>query len=153
MADSVPGNDSSTATAAGMTAAVMATFLRTGKPLDHASSVFLLGTVFLYGLQAGSTLAIALTFFALLIALVEKYYAWRVALDAELFAILSLYPDQSAAFDQALAGCLDRPAIAPPRSLHDRWRGAKRLLCWQAALCVIQALAMASLLALKAAQP
>jgi hypothetical protein len=71
-------------------AAVMAAFLRTGKHIDQASMVLLLTAVIL---RPALTVALALT---LLAAGVQKYYALRVALDADLFAILARHHEHSA---------------------------------------------------------
>lgn len=142
--------DMTDADASALTISVMTAFLRVGKSIDHASSVLLLASVLLYGVQRATPLMMLAAALALSLGLLEKYYAWRVALDAELFALLGCSPNQMAAFDEALAACLGRNANAPLRSLHSRWRGAKRLLRYQAAACVLQAVTAAALIALKA---
>ncbi|HEX8614708.1 MAG TPA: hypothetical protein VF800_25790 [Telluria sp.] len=120
------------ATAAG----VMAAFLRVGVHIDHASSLLLaLGVV--CGLLGPLRLVSAI---ALLLGLAEKYFAWRAALDADLFAVLAHAPDQDAAFDAALGACLGRVEPLPQRTLAQRWRGARRFLLWQIGLVLAQAL-------------
>ena len=125
---------------------IMAAFMRTGKKLDHASSVLLLGMLLLYTVHFSSYLNSLLMLLALLLALLEKYLAWRVALDAELFALLSRWPEETAAFDAALAAALSRPPAQPRRSMQSRWLGARRLLYLQVAACVAQVLMLLALL-------
>ena len=117
----------------------MASFLRVGAPIDHASSTLFIATilltlcVFTIGAPLRSMLpwcAAALTL-TLTLAVIEKYFAWRVALDASLFTVLERYPNESAAFDSTLAACLNRNMHLTERTLDDRWRGAKRLLWLQ----------------------
>ena len=119
---------------------VMTAFLRTGKDADHASSVLLLGTLLLYVTQFPSYLASLVMLLALLLALVEKYFAWRVALDAELFALLGRAPGEATVFDEALAACLGRKSVARQRTMQSRWLGAKRYLRYQMLVCVSQGL-------------
>lgn len=118
---------------------VLAGFLRSGRVLDHASSGLLLGT-FLLVLHPGSPLFAAGIGLALLLSLIEKYFAWRVALDAELFAILLAYPEESEMFDASLAAFLGRAEKPALRSLQSRWEGARRLFYRQAAFFGLQAL-------------
>ena len=103
----------------------MAAFLRTGKQIDQASMLLLLSAILL---RPGLTAAMALTLVA---AGVQKYYALRVALDADLFAILARYPERLEQWDAALALCAKRAPSA--RSLAQRWQGARRLQQWQIA--------------------
>lgn len=113
---------------------VLLGFLRAGRVLDAGSSALLLSTVLL-ALRPAAPLAVGGILVALLLALVEKYFAWRVALDAEFFALLHEQPTQTAAFDAALAAFLGRttgPAPAP-RPMASRWLGARRLV-WRQAL-------------------
>jgi hypothetical protein len=127
-----------------MTPAVMAAFLRTGRMFDHASSAILIGVLVLAG-AAGAGVAPAALGAALVLALAEKYFAWRVALDAELFAVLA-QRDDMAAFDYALETCAGRKPDIPPRSLANRWAGARRLLFCQIACSGLQAAGLAAML-------
>ena len=122
-----------------MSLRVLLGFLRAGRVLDHGSSVLLLGGLLAGLLQSGRAGALALGS-ALVLGLLAKYLAWRVALDAEFFALLLEQPGHEAAFDQALATFLGRPAPAETRTLASRWQGARRLVRWQAALVAMQAL-------------
>jgi hypothetical protein len=120
---------------------VLTAFLRTGRLLDHASSVLLLGT-FLLMLQPASLLAGIALMAALLFALVEKYFAWRVALDAELFEVLCELSDDPLPFDLALADFLGRTEVPTARSMESRWKGARRLFRNQVILFLCQNLAV-----------
>jgi hypothetical protein len=108
-----------------VTAAVMAAFLRIGKQIDLASMLLLLTAVLL---RPALTAVLALTLVA---AGIQKYYALRVALDADLFAILARHPEQHEQWDAALALCAGRAPSARP--LAQRWQGARRLQRWQIA--------------------
>lgn len=120
---------------------VLLGFLKAGRVLDAGSSVLLLGTLVLAGtpLAPGKAAAVGT---ALLLGLLAKYYAWRVALDAEFFALLSEQPQQAGAFDGALADFMGRTTAPPRRTMDSRWQGARRLVKRQAAVVVLQALAV-----------
>ena len=123
---------------------VLLGFLRAGRVLDGGSSALLLGTVVLTTAPLPAVGAVCLAA-ALAAGLLEKYFAWRVALDAEFFALLDEQPAHTAAFDAALGEFLGRE-IASGRSVASRWRGARRLLKWQAAAVAVQAAAVAALI-------
>ncbi len=126
---------------------VLLGFLRAGRVLDAASSVLLLGTVGLAWQPAPTWLAASILA-TLGLGLLEKYLAWRVALDAEFFTLLREQPAALAEFDQALAALLGRAApVGPARDLASRWLGARRLLRRQALVLGGQAAAVAGLLA------
>lgn len=120
--------------------------LRRGKTLDRASSALsLLALVIGLGpllgfmaLSTGAAVCIAL----LVCGLIQKYYALRVALDAELFAGLAAAPEQldrrTAELDQALAS-LGRQG-EPARNWEQRSQGAVRLLRLQALWLALQLL-------------
>ena len=120
---------------------VLLGFLKAGRVLDHASSVLLLGTLVAGFRSEGSSVA-ALLGGAMLLGLLEKYLAWRVALDVAFFAILLEQPSQEAAFDAALADFLGRPAVATTRPMTSRWQGARRLVLLQAVALGAQVLAV-----------
>lgn len=128
---------------------VLLGFLRAGRVLDAASSVLLLGTLGL-GLAwqpaPGGWLAVGVLG-ALGLGLLEKYLAWRVALDAEFFALLHAQPGLAVDFDQALAAFRGRDVAGPARDLPSRWRGGRRLVRRQALALAGQAAAVAGLLA------
>jgi hypothetical protein len=124
--------------------AVLIGFLRAGRLLDHASSVLLLGT-FILTIQPLSLLAMGCAGLALLLAMMEKCYAWRVALDADFFAILSRCSDDAQQFDRSLATFLGRSTAVASRSMESRWGGAKRLLLYQLVFLVMQTTAVFAL--------
>lgn len=126
---------------------LIAAMLRRGKTLDRASSALsLLALVIGLGpllgfmaLSTGAAVCIAL----LVCGLMQKYYALRVALDAELFAGLAAAPEQldrrTAELDEALAS-LGRQ-VEPARNWEQRSHGAVRLLRLQALWLALQLLA------------
>lgn len=128
-----------------MTAGVLVAFLQAGRVVDHASSLLLLPATALLLLGPVGGAAPLLLAATLVFALAEKYYAWRVALDAGLFTVLLHHPDQSQQFDAALADMLGRPAPLASRSMHGRWQGARRLWRRQALCLGAQLLATAAL--------
>ncbi|MDQ2769968.1 MAG: hypothetical protein M3Y54_05650 [Bacteroidota bacterium] len=132
--------------AAEMNLRVLLGFLRAGRVLDHGSSVLLLAGLLAWMYQPVGPGAPALAG-ALLAGLLAKYLAWRVALDAEFFALLLAQPGRVAAFDYSLAAFLGRPAPAETRGLASRWQGARRLVGRQAAIIVVQILLLGTALA------
>jgi hypothetical protein len=118
----------------------VASLLRRGKALDGLSSaVSLLGLAIglapLLGVTAQPFSALFCVLLVLL-GLVEKYWALRVALDAELFQCLADDAEHLARrtldLDQALTRLGLQPANLAVRSWDERSRGALRLLRLQA---------------------
>lgn len=123
---------------------LVAALLRRGRSLDRFSSALSLVAV-LFGLApwlgAPPSLILALLCAALLIAgLAEKYWALRVALDAELFQRLAeageQLDSQTHALDQALQNLGLQNAQQAGRSWSLRSQGALGLLRKQA-LCLL----------------
>ena len=124
---------------------VMSAFLHSGRSIDHASSLFLLAACVLaggIGDRHGLWLPLPVLLLSLLLATLEKYLAWRVALDARLFAVLEQTSQQELAhFDAALAAFLGQSGTGqhiPTRSMDSRWQGARRLFLQQALCCGVQ---------------
>lgn len=123
---------------------LVAALLRRGRSLDHFSSALSLVAVLLGlapWLGAPASLILALICAALLIAgLAEKYWALRVALDAELFQRLAeageQLEQQTHALDQALQNLGLHNAPQNQRTWSHRCRGALNLLRKQA-LCLL----------------
>ncbi|WP_339526918.1 hypothetical protein [Pseudomonas sp. EA_35y_Pfl2_R111] len=126
----------------------VASLLRRGRALDQLSTTLslvalLIGLAPLLGITAQPLTAL---FCALLLipGLGQKYWALRVALDAELFQQLASRVDQLAAhtadLDQALAQLKLQPANQPARSWDERSLGALRLLRQQALWLLAQLL-------------
>lgn len=123
---------------------LVAALLRRGRSLDHFSSALSLVAV-AFGLApwlgAPPSLMLALLCAALLVAgLAEKYWALRVALDAELFQRLAesgeQLDNQTHALDQALQNLGLQNAQQADRSWSLRAQGALGLLRKQA-LCLL----------------
>ena len=123
---------------------LVAALLRRGRSLDHFSSALSLVAV-AFGLApwlgAPPSLMLALLCAALLVAgLAEKYWALRVALDAELFQRLAesgeQLDNQTHALDQALQNLGLQDAQQADRSWSLRCQGALGLLRKQA-LCLL----------------
>lgn len=114
----------------------LASLLRRGRALDQLSNALslvalLIGLAPLLGIKAQPLTAL---FCALLLVLGlgQKYWALRVALDAELFQQLASRVEQLAThtvdLDQTLAQLKLQPAHQSPRSWDERSLGALRLL-------------------------
>ena len=123
---------------------LVAALLRRGRSLDHCSSALSLIAV-VFGLApwlgAAPSLMLALICALLLIAgLAEKYWALRVALDAELFQRLAesgeQLDSQTHALDQALQNLGLQNAQQAGRTWSLRSQGALGLLRKQA-LCLL----------------
>jgi hypothetical protein len=128
-----------------ITLGVMAAWLKTGRVLDHAASLALVLTLLalhpMAGLREGWPNGWGVAVW-LALALMEKYYAWRVALDAGLFDLLAQTGARDMGqFDASMAAFL-RPGAAsmPPRSMESRFMGARRLFLWQVAALLMQVL-------------
>lgn len=126
---------------------LIAGLLRRGRSLDRLSSgltllALVIGLGPLLGFMALTTGA-AVCLALLGCGLLQKYYAVRVALDAELFTSLADAPEQldrrTAELDAALLA-LGRKATTGSRSWEDRSRGAVRLLRLQALWFSVQLL-------------
>ena len=127
------------------TLALVAALLRRGRELDRLSAALTLLAIGLGLYQAVQGIgwryfAAAMLAIALL-GLWQKYWALRVALDAELFERFSHVGDRLEAQtrpDRALADLGLARADAAGRTWHQRSRGALRLLRWQALACGAQ---------------
>lgn len=140
-----------------MQLALVAGLLRRGRSLDLLS-----GAVTLLALACGlapllgappSLAGGLLCGLLVMLGLAQKYWAVRVALDAELFSRLATDPERlpqrSEQLDRALVDLGLQRQAAAGRDWHQRCRGALRLLRLQAAWLVAQLLlALATLLAM-----
>ncbi|MBC8953190.1 hypothetical protein [Xenorhabdus sp. PB62.4] len=63
---------------------------------------------------------------SLLFALSSQYYCWRIWLDCHYFQLLSLHPEKSAEFDQALLLIFNKTPRS--RTQKDRFQGSISLL-------------------------
>ena len=126
---------------------LLATLLRRGVAIDRASSVLtvlalLLGLAACLGLEVNAwVLLVVLLLF--LLGVIEKYWAQRVAIDAELFELLAQRADNFEVAGRELDIALHALNLAPAvvtRSLAERSRGALALLRWQIGVLVAQGL-------------
>jgi len=127
---------------------VVASLLRRGRALDQLSTgMTLLGGVFgLLQLLLITPMALVLLLSAWLIVvgLLQKYWALRVAFDADLFDAVAQDADavahRTVDLDQALQKLGLQPANRAGRPWAERQRGALKLLRHQAFLLVAQVL-------------
>ncbi|WLH84837.1 MULTISPECIES: hypothetical protein [unclassified Pseudomonas] len=123
---------------------VVASLLRRGRSLDQLSTGLTVAGV-LFGLAqlllaSVSTLCLLLSLWMIILGLLQKYWALRVAFDADLFALLARDTERTADLDQALQSLgLQSPKRAG-RPWTERRRGALKLLRKQAWLLGAQAL-------------
>jgi len=123
---------------------VVASLLRRGRSLDQLSTgLTLLG--FLFGLAqlllaSISTLCLLLALWMIILGLLQKYWALRVAFDADLFPLLARDTARTPDLDQALVDLGLQSAKRVGRPWSERRRGALKLLRKQAWLLGAQAL-------------
>jgi len=128
---------------------VVASLLRRGRALDQLSTgLTLLGVLLgLAPLLIGtlSPWCLGLGLWLLLSGLLQKYWAFRVAFDADLFQLMAGDPsalgDRTEALDTALQGLGFQPRQSLNRPWHERSRGALRLLKRQVLWLVLQIVA------------
>lgn len=127
---------------------VVASLLRRGRSLDQLSTgMTVLGGLFgLLQLLLITPVALSLLLSAWLIVvgLLQKYWALRVAFDADLFDAVAqdadAVPHRTVELDQALQSLGLQPANRAGRPWAERQRGALKLLRNQAVLLVAQVL-------------
>ena len=123
---------------------IVASLLRRGRSLDQLSTgLTLLGVLFGLAqllLASISTTCLLLALWMIVLGLLQKYWALRVAFDADLFALLARDVTRTPDLDQALQTLgLQLPKRAG-RPWSERRRGALKLLRKQAWLLGAQAL-------------
>ncbi|NWA69643.1 hypothetical protein [Pseudomonas reactans] len=123
---------------------VVASLLRRGRSLDQLSTGLTLVGV-LFGLAQLLMASIApicllLSLWMIILGLLQKYWALRVAFDADLFALLARDIDRTPDLDQALQTLGLQSAKRVGRPWTERRRGALKLLRKQAWLLGAQAL-------------
>ena len=133
---------------------VVASLLRRGRSLDQLSTgLTLLGVLFgllQWLLVTPMALGLILSVWLIVTGLWQKYWAFRVAFDADLFALMARDADADAdvqalaqrtsALDQALQNLGLQPADRAGRPWPERQRGALKLLRNQAVLLAAQVL-------------
>lgn len=122
--------------------ALVSSLLKRGASLDRVSSLLTVLGLFcslapLFGLEIHSGLALG-GLLLVLLGISEKYWALRVAIDADLLTALASRKDVELAgseLDNALQQLGLAPDNLPERSILSRSQGALRLLRYQA-LCL-----------------
>lgn len=123
---------------------VVASLLRRGRSLDQLSTgLTLLGVLFGLAqlLMASITpIGLMLSLWIIILGLLQKYWALRVAFDADLFALMAVDTNLTADLDQALQAHGLQAANRAGRPWSERSRGALNLLRRQAYLLAAQML-------------
>ncbi|WP_338488948.1 hypothetical protein VRB78_24955 [Pseudomonas trivialis] len=123
---------------------VVASLLRRGRSLDQLSTgLTLLGVLFGLAqvlMASISPICLLLSLWMVIFGLLQKYWALRVAFDADLFTLLARDTGRTADLDQALQALGLQSAKRAGRSWIERRRGALKLLRKQAWLLGAQAL-------------
>lgn len=127
---------------------IVASLLRRGRTLDQLSTgLTLLALAFGVGqllLEHFTPLNLLLITLLVLLGLIEKYWALRVAFDADLFNVLAAQPEQlderTLALDQSLNALGLQPADRGGRPWAERSRGALKLLMRQTIFLALQVL-------------
>lgn len=136
---------------------VCAVLLRRGRLIDRLSTALslitlTLGLAPLLGYPIGVAQAILCTT-VIVLGLLEKYWAARVEIDAELFMHMSQHleqlPERTAELDQALHSLGLQQSTRTPRTWTERSKGALRLLrnqlLYLLAQCALMLLAIVSM--------
>lgn len=117
---------------------VVASLLRRGRSLDQLSTgLALLGVLF--GLAqllmvSITPICLLLSLWMIILGLLQKYWALRVAFDADLFALMAKDIERTGELDQSLQSLGLQPANRTSRPWTERQRGALKLLRKQAYL-------------------
>jgi len=131
---------------------VVASLLRRGRSLDQLSTGLTLLGVLIGLLQwllvTPLALGLVLSVWLIFTGLWQKYWAFRVAFDADLFALMArdggadaqALAQRTSALDQALQNLGLQPADRAGRPWPERQRGALKLLRNQAVLLAAQVL-------------
>ncbi|KFF44978.1 MULTISPECIES: hypothetical protein [Pseudomonas] len=123
---------------------IVASLLRRGRSLDQLSTgLTLLGILFGLAqllLASISTICLLLALWMIVLGLLQKYWALRVAFDADLFAMLARDVTRTPDLDQALQTLGLQSSKRAGRPWTERRRGALKLLRKQAWLLGAQAL-------------
>ncbi|CAM2873483.1 MULTISPECIES: hypothetical protein [Pseudomonas] len=123
---------------------VVASLLRRGRSLDQLSTgLTLLGVLFglaQWLMVSITPICLLLSLWMIILGLLQKYWALRVAFDADLFALMAKDIERTGELDQTLQTLGLQPANRPSRPWTERRRGALKLLRKQAYLLGAQVL-------------
>ncbi|MBO9740448.1 hypothetical protein J7432_15895 [Xanthomonas axonopodis pv. begoniae] len=140
-----------------LTLATMRAVLRQGAALDRFSLLLLAAAIGLLGVAQAPPWVELSYAISVLAGVVQRYWAFRVGLDADLLAASIAHLERFGGTEQDAAHQLDAAMHAtglvakraPTRDWASRWTGMRRLLRWQLASVVVQLLLVATALALR----
>lgn len=140
-----------------MTLSTMRAVLRQGATLDRFSLVLLAAAIALLGVADAPPLIQMSYAVSAMAGVVQRYWAFRVGLDADLLEGTIAHLRHGGGSEQDAAQQLDAALhavglVAKPPSSRDwasRWNGMRRLLRWQLASVMGQLLLFAAALALR----
>ncbi|KLA60942.1 hypothetical protein ABVD19_08065 [Xanthomonas euvesicatoria] len=140
-----------------LTLAAMRAVLRQGAALDRFSLLLLAAAIGLLGVAQAPPLMQLSYAISMLAGVLQRYWAFRVGLDADLLAASIAHLKRCGGTEQDAAHQLDAamhaigliPKPSPTRDWASRWTGMRRLLRWQLASVVVQLLLVAAALALR----
>ncbi|WP_372375123.1 hypothetical protein ACDI35_19110 [Xanthomonas axonopodis pv. cajani] len=140
-----------------LTLATMRAVLLQGAALDRFSLLLLAAAIGLLGVTQAPSLMQLSYAISVLAGAVQRYWAFRVGLDADLLAASIAHLECCGGSEQEAAHRLDAAMHAiglvaklpPARDWASRWAGMRRLLHWQLASVVVQLLSVAAALALR----
>lgn len=139
-----------------LTLPAMRAVLRQGAALDRFSLLLLAAAIGLLGVAEAPPLMQLGYAISVLAGVVQRYWAFRVGLDADLLAASIAHLKRCGGTEQEAAHQLDAAMHAiglvaklpPARDWASRCAGMRRLLRWQLASVVVQLLLVAAALAL-----
>ncbi|CCF69458.1 hypothetical protein [Xanthomonas citri] len=140
-----------------LTLPAMRAVLRQGAALDRFSLLLLAAAIGLLGVAEAPPLMQLGYAISVLAGVVQRYWAFRVGLDADLLAASIAHLERCGGSEQEAAHQLDAamhaigliPKLPPARDWASRCAGMRRLLRWQLASVVVQLLLVAAALALR----
>ncbi|KGU51795.1 hypothetical protein NY99_20175 [Xanthomonas phaseoli pv. phaseoli] len=140
-----------------LTLPAMRAVLRQGAALDRFSLLLLAAAIGLLGVAEAPPLMQLGYAISVLAGVVQRYWAFRVGLDADLLAASIAHLERCGGGEQEAAHQLDAAMHAigllaklpPARDWASRCAGMRRLLRWQLASVVVQLLLVAAALALR----
>ena len=123
---------------------VVASLLRRGRSMDQLSTGLTVAGV-LFGLAqllmpSVTPICLLLSLWMIILGLLQKYWALRVAFDADLFALMAKDIERTGELDQTLQTLGLQPVNRASRPWTERRRGALKLLRKQAYLLGAQVL-------------
>lgn len=131
---------------ADMQLSVVAGLLRRGTAFDPLSTgltvLALAAGIFQLWINSASPLLAAILVWVVICGVIEKYYSFRVAFDAELFTLVAADVDRTADLDQAMKKLGLLPVDKSGRPWDLRCQGALKLLRLQILFVALQLLSL-----------